>query len=68
VPRAIVDRLSQPRPSTGWSWLRCAQCGHKVCLAAPGLVASVVRRAGDGIEIKCRACKTLNYLGAPAPG
>lgn len=40
-------------------WVRCAQCGHKLCRTVG---AWKERMAMPALEIKCHSCKTLNYI------
>jgi hypothetical protein len=47
-----------------FGWAACGKCGHKLCKAAPGHRVATTADRGTWIEILCRGCKTLNYIGA----
>jgi hypothetical protein len=57
-----ADRL--PASTATWTWLRCLGCGRGLCRGGEHARVSLTPSATRPLEIKCRGCGVLNYLGA----
>jgi hypothetical protein len=64
---AALPVAGRPLLTARFVWLACRRCGRRLCRAMPGTGLSEAPRVDVVAELKCRECKTLNYLFALDP-
>lgn len=61
---AIAAISTQATAAAIWQWILCQRCGRKVCRGLAAVRATMAPTPQARVEVICRHCKQVHYLGA----